>query len=437
MSAPARREETRLREFPAEESWALEQDAADEVAWARGEFELPPGPDGRPLVYLAGNSLGLIPRAARALVARELDDWARLGVEAHLEGRTPWYSYHERLREPLARLVGAGPGEVVAMNSLTVNLHLMLVSFFRPAGSRCRILIEDAAFPSDRYAVVSHLESRGLDPADALLVARPRAGEAVLRTEDVEALLAERGAELALVLLGGVHYYTGQLFEMARIARAARRAGAAVGFDLAHAAGNAVLQLHDWDVDFAVWCSYKYLNGGPGAVGGAFVHARHAGDLGRPRYAGWWGNDPRTRFEMHRNTAFVPVPGADGWQLSNPPILSMAPLRAALDLFDRAGMAALRAKSERLTGYLEHLVERLAGGAAELLTPRDPAQRGCQLSLRLGPRARAVVEGLRARGVVADFREPDVIRLAPTPLYNTFHEVWRTGRMLSELLRPE
>jgi kynureninase len=418
----------------AREEWALEQDARDPLAWCRGEFELPTGPDGLPLVYLCGNSLGPMPRAARALVSAELEDWARLGVEAHLAGRTPWYSYHERLREPLARLVGAAPGEVVAMNSLTVNLHLMLVSFFRPDGSRRKILIEDGAFPSDRYAVTSHLRSRGLDPAETLLAVSPRRGEAALRTEDLEALIVERGAEIALILLPGVQYYTGQLLDLERLAGAGGRAGSVVGFDLAHAAGNVPLRLHDWGADFAVWCSYKYLNGGPGAVGGCFVHARHGRDAARARYAGWWGNDPATRFEMHRNLEFVPVEGADGWQLSNPPILAMAPLRAALDVFDKAGLPALRARSARLTGYLEQLLDGLPPGRIELLTPREPAARGCQLSLRLAG-ARAVFERLVERGVIGDFREPDVIRLAPAPLYNTFHEVWRAGRVLAELLQ--
>ena len=434
MSAPARSSGSVA--WQAEEGWALEQDAHDPLAWCRGEFELPRGADGRPLVYLCGNSLGPMPRAARELIAAEVDDWSRLGVDAHLEGRTPWYTYHERLREPLARLVGAEPAEVVAMNSLTVNLHLMLVSFYRPAGPRRRILLEEGAFPSDRYAVTSHLLCRGLDPAEALLVAAPRPGEATLRTEDLEAVLAERGGEIALVLLPGVQYFTGQLLDLERITRAARRAGCAVGFDLAHAVGNTVLRLHDWGADFAVWCSYKYLNGGPGSAGGAFVHARHARDASLPRLAGWWGNDPSTRFDMHRNPEFVPVAGADGWQVSNPPILSMAPLRASLDLFDRAGIAALRARSERLTGYLEHLLHRGGGGGLEIIPPREPTARGCQLSFRLPGRARAVYDGLRARGVVGDLREPDVIRVAPAPLFNTFHEVWRAARALSELLQP-
>jgi len=419
--------------FLAEESWALAQDRDDPLRWGRAEFELPLGAGGQPLVYFCGNSLGLMPRAARTQLEAELSDWARLGVEAHFAGQTPWYSYSEGLRAPLGRLVGAKPHEVVAMNSLTINLHLMLTSLYRPQGPRRKILIEEAAFPSDAYAVMSHLESRGIG-SDAVLVARPRVGERLLRTEDIEALLRERGAEIALVWLGGVHYYTGQLLDLRRIAGAARAAGCIVGYDLAHAAGNVVLQLHDWEVDFAVWCSYKYLNAGPGAVGGCYVHERHGRDRTLPRLAGWWGNDPDTRFQMQSLPRFIPVEGADGWQVSNPPIFAMAPLRASLALFDRAGMVALRSKSERLTGYLEFLLARPGGAAVGLLTPREPSARGCQLSLLARGKAEALVGALRERGFVTDFREPDVIRVAPTPLYNTFHEVWRFAVALGELL---
>lgn len=419
----------------AQEEWALTRDAADPLAWCRAEFELPAGPAGRPLVYFCGNSLGLMPRAARGMVEAELDDWARLAVLAHLEGKTPWYSYHERLREPLARVVGARPEEVVAMNSLTVNLHLMLATFYRPAPGREKVLMEEGAFPSDRYAVTSHLKTRGVDPAQALLLARPRPGETALRTEDLETLLQEHGGEIAVVFLPGVQYFTGQLLDMGRITLAGRGAGCVVGFDLAHAAGNAMVKLHDWNVDFAVWCSYKYLNGGPGAVAGCFVHERHGRDRTLPRYAGWWGNDPETRFQMHRNPEFIPVEGADGWQLSNPPILAMAPLLASLDLFDRSGMPALRAKSEELTGYLEFLLDRLPAGRLELITPGDPASRGCQLSLRVPRAGRDLFDALQTRGFLGDYREPDVIRFAPVPLYNSFHEVWRLGQALEQLLR--
>jgi len=419
----------------AREEWALARDAADPLAWCRAEFELPTTVEGTVQVYFCGNSLGLMPKAARANVLAELDDWARLGVLGHLEAKTPWYSYHERLREPLARVVGARSDEVVAMNSLTVNLHLMLATFYRPVPGREKIVMEQGAFPSDRYAVTSHLRTRGLDPARSLLLAHPRPGEAILRTEDLESLLLERGREIALLLLPGVHFVTGQLIDMGRVALAAREAGVVVGYDLAHAAGNVALKLHDWNVDFAVWCSYKYLNGGPGAVGGCFVHQRHGRDGTLPRYAGWWGNDPETRFQMHRNPEFIPVEGADGWQLSNPPILAMAPLLAALDLFERSGMPALRAKSEQLTGYLEFLLTRLPAGRLELITPRDPGSRGCQLSIRVPDAALDLFDTLQSRGFLGDFREPDVIRFAPAPLYNTFHEVWRLGQALEQQLR--
>ncbi|MGE0442462.1 MAG: kynureninase, partial [Gemmatimonadales bacterium] len=354
--------------------WARAQDAADPLGPLRSEFEFPDGEGGQPLVYLCGNSLGLMPHRVRALVEQELDDWARFAVEGHHEAATPWYSYHENFRESGARLVGARPGEVVMMNALTVNLHLLMVSFYRPAGRRRKVVIEEAAFPSDTYAVASHLAARGIDPEENVVVARPEPGSHCLDTAALEALIARLGDELALVLLPGVQYYTGQRLDVARITNAAHAAGAIAGFDLAHAAGNVPLELHDWNVDFAAWCSYKYLNAGPGAVGGCFVHARHA-DAGLPRFAGWWGNDPDTRFRLHLNERFVPRPGADGWQISNPPVFAMTPLLASIGQFDRVGMAALRAKSERLTGYLEYLIDRIPAGRVEQITPRDPAAR--------------------------------------------------------------
>ena len=414
--------------FSPDEAFALGLDAADPLARSRDRFHLPLTPDGEPVVYFCGNSLGLQPKEARAIVEQELEAWARLGVGAHFEAPTPWYSYHEVFRESGARLVGARPGEVVMMNSLTVNLHLMMVSFYRPTRDRYRILVEASAFPSDAYALASHVRHHSLDPTEALVIAAPRPGEAVVRTEDVEALLEKQGPEIALVLLGGVHYLTGQVLDMARIAAAARRQGCAVGFDLAHAVGNIPLRLHDWQVDFAVWCSYKYLNAGPGAVAGCFVHETHGKDAARPRFAGWWGNDPETRFLMQQE--FVPREGADGWQLSNPPILALAPLRASLAIFDEVGMAALRAKSERLTGYLHDLIDRIPGDRFRVMTPREPAARGCQLSIGVRD-ARAVSRALAARGVVVDVREPDIVRVAPVPLYNSFHEVWRFARILA------
>jgi kynureninase len=411
-----------------EEAFALELDRDDRLASCRTLFHIPAGADGQPVVYFCGNSLGLAPRTARALVEAEVSAWERLGVDAHFRDETAWYSYHELFRESGARLVGALPGEVVMMNGLTVNLHLMLATFYRPTPARHRILIEGGAFPSDGYAVRSHIGHHGLDPARSLVVARPRPGEDLIRLEDVEALIERHGREIALVLMSGVHYLTGQVFDMERIAAVARRHGCRVGFDLAHAVGNVPLRLHDWEVDLAVWCSYKYLNAGPGAVAGCFVHERHGRNAALPRLAGWWGTDPERRFLMEPE--FVPREGADGWQLSNPPIFSMAPLRASLAIFDGVGMEALRAKSVALTGYLQYLIDRISGERIETITPREPAARGCQLSIRVRERARDVLKALTSEDVVVDFRAPDVIRVAPVPLYNTFHEVWRFSGIL-------
>lgn len=397
-------------------------DEADPLAQQRERFAMPQREDGSPAIYLLGNSLGLMPHTARDAVERELVRWKTLGVHGWFEGSPSWYTYQEPLREMAARVVGAQPDEVIMMNSLTVNLHLMLVSFYRPEGTRTRILMEDHAFPSDRYAVTSHVRTRGLDPSTTVLVARPREGERTVRTEDLEALLAERGREIALVMLGGINYLSGQCFDMERIAAAARAQGCMVGFDLAHAAGNVPQSLHDWDVDFAVWCTYKYLNAGPGAVGGCFVHERHAAAHDLPRLAGWWGNDPATRFEMRE--AFEPDRGVNGWQVSNPAILSLAAAGASLEIFDDVGMAALRRKSIALTGYLEVLLRELESPQFEILTPSDPAARGCQLSLRFADGGEEIFRKLEERGVAIDFREPGVIRAAPVPLYNTFEDVW-------------
>ena len=421
--------------FEATEAWARARDQADPVAPLRHEFEFPRGEDGMPLVYLCGNSLGLMPKAVPDLMQQELADWGRFAVEGHMGAKTPWYSYHENFRDTGARLVGARPGEVVMMNALTVNLHLMMVTFYRPEGRRTRIVIEESAFPSDSYAVATHVQSRGLDPAEHVIVLRPDEGGHTISTETVEHLLAERGDEIALVLLPGVQYYTGQRFDLARITRAAHAAGAIAGFDLAHAAGNVPLALHDWDVDFAAWCNYKYVNAGPGAIGGCFVHERHGHNPELPRYAGWWGNDPATRFRLHLNEAFVPREGADGWQISNPNIFSMTPLLASLGQFDRVGMAALRVKSLDLTAYLEFLISRAKPGRLEIITPSDPEARGCQLSLLIKENGRGVFDALRARGILPDFRQPDVIRMSPVPMYNSFVDVWRAGSALVEALR--
>ena len=420
--------------FQPDEAFARQLDADDPLRGHRDRFLIPCRPDGRPVVYFAGNSLGLQPKSVRPLLDQELNDWANLGVDAHFSGKTPWYSYHEVFRESGARLVGARPGEVVMMNSLTVNLHLMMVSFYRPTPTRFKILIEDPCFPSDLYAVKTQLQYRGYDPAEALVIVKPRKGEHLLRTDDIDELLDKSGDRIALVMLGGVNFVTGQVLDMAHITAAAKRHGCVVGLDLAHAAGNIPLQLHDWDVDFAVWCNYKYLNCGPGAVGGCFVHNRHGetGDL--PRFGGWWGNDPTTRFQMHLQPEFVPRGGAEGWQISNPPILSMAPVRASLAIFDEASMPALRAKSERLTGYLEYLLDRVGSPRIEIITPRDPAQRGCQLSLLVHDRPKELLEALHGEGMICDFREPNVLRVAPTPLYNSYSDVWQFVGALTRLL---
>ena len=417
-------------DFEPDESFARRLDEADPLAGYRQRFYVPPRPDGEPTIYFCGNSLGLQPRTARPILDQELDDWAKLAVNAHLGGRRPWYAYHEIFNDSIARLVGAEPGEVVIMNSLTVNIHLMLVSFFQPTPDRHRILMESPAFPSDLYAVQTHLRSRGLDPAGSLVQVAPREGEHTIRSEDLETVLEEQGSQVALVWLGGVNYFTGQVFDMSGITAAAKRHGCTVGFDLAHGVGNVPLRLHDWDVDFACWCSYKYLNGGPGAVAGCFVHEKHAAGGRLPRYAGWWGDDPETRFRMHLQRDFVAQPGAAGWQISNPPILAMAPLKAALDLFDEAGMDALREKSVLLTGYLRYLLQRQPGGRFEIITPAEPQEQGCQLSVLVHNEPRKRHEALGAEGVVCDFREPNVIRVAPVPLYNTFHEVWRFSRIM-------
>jgi kynureninase len=423
---------------------ARARDARDPLAGFRARFALPLDARGEPLTYLCGHSLGLQPLAARERVNEELEEWARLAVQAHEQGRRPWVPYHENLTAGLAALTGARPDEVVAMNSLTVNLHLMLASFYRPQGKRTRILIEAGAFSSDRHAVASQIAWRGLDPEATLLELPPPAGEATVPEAAIEDCLRRHGAEIALVLWPGVQFRTGQSFDIARIAEAAHAAGCIAGFDLAHSIGNTPLGLHAADADFAVWCSYKYLNGGPGAIGGCFVHQRHSeaqlrtrhgGALPGVRLAGWWGHEEPTRFLMEPQ--FRAATGAAAWQISNPPILAAAPLIASLSIFLQAGMDALRAKSVALTGFLEELLRPLAP-AVEILTPRDPARRGCQLSLRLTAgehRGKQVFDALTAHGVVCDWRSPDIIRVAPVPLYNRFEDAWRLADTLRETLQ--
>ena len=428
-------QELKRADAAAGEAAAL--DAADPLAGFAREFHHPHDSDGRKLLYFGGHSLGLQPKGAAAMIDQELSDWRRLGVLGHHEATRPWIPYHERAAPALADLAGALQGEVVAMNSLTVNLHLMMVSFFRPDATRNRVLIESSAFPSDRYAVVSQLEFHGLNANQNLIELQPRPGERTLRTEDMIERIEQEGARLALVLLPGVQYLTGQSLDMQALIAAARRAGASVGVDLAHAIGNTILRLHDWNPDFAVWCSYKYLNAGPGAVGGCFVHERHAKNFQLPRFAGWWGHNKAERFLY--DPSFDPIDGAQGWQISNPPILSTAPLLASLEIFQRAGMPALRRKSIALTGFMQRLIEERLSAAVEIITPKDPEQRGCQLSLRIARPAAAAkrcLVQLIAEGVVGDWREPDVLRLAPIPLYNSFADVHAAVDILARALRP-
>src|SRR5438445_11457414 len=419
--------------FSSVEHFALQLDSEDALRHVRQKFHLPLGKDDKPLIYFAGNSLGLMPKAARAIVEEELDNWAKLGVDAHRAAGTPAYTYQEALREPTSRLVGAKPLEVICMNSLTVNLHLMMATFYRPTKSRFGILMEEPAFPSDTYAIKTQIAHHGLDPKDALILARPRKGEFTIRTEDVVDLIDKHAEQLAVVILAGVNFFTGQLFDIAEITAAARKHGIIAGFDFAHAIGNVPLLLHDWNVDFAVWCSYKYLNAGPGAVAGAFVHERHATNTKLTRLAGWFGTYPNTRFRLHLEPEFIPVPSADGWQISNPPIFSMAPLRASLAIFDEAGgIEPLRAKSIKLTGYLQFLLQQNSSKRFTVITPRNTNAHGCQLSILANEHPKELFKKLETGGVKCDFREPNIIRAAPTPLYNTFHDVWRFAKILTE-----
>lgn len=414
-------------------------DRSDPFRRFRDEFHIPRADkSGDEEVYLMGNSLGLQPKRTRQYVDEELERWRTLGVRGHLEGRTAWLPYHELLNEPMARIVGGLPQEVVVMNSLTTNLHLMFATFYQPTPHKHKILIESRAFPSDQYAVESQIRWRGLNPEDSLLVCRPQPGAARLDTDAICQQIDDHGRELALVLLPGVQYLTGQMLDIPQITRAARRHDVIVGFDLAHAAGNVELRLHDWDVDFAIWCTYKYLNSGPGAVGGCFVHSRHVSDTTLPRLAGWWGHDKASRFEMPDR--FVPIATAEGWQLSNPPILAMAGVRAALEVFDEAhGVRALREKSLRLNDYAIQLLDHVLGDRIELISPRDPAARGCQLSMRaksLGG-SLSLQESLEQRGVATDFRQPDILRAAPVPLYNSFVDVYQFVQILNQCLQVE
>ena len=407
--------------------------AKDALGHFRDKFYIPKQPNGEDVLYFTGNSLGLQPKSAADYIEQELKDWKTLGVEGHFKAKNPWMPYHEFLTEQMANVVGARAIETVVMNSLTVNLHLLMVSFYRPTPERHKIVIEAGAFPSDQYAVASQIKFHGFNVADSLIELKPRENEIVLQTEDIEKTIAENGDSIALILLGGVNYYTGQLFDMRRIAEAGHKSGAIVGFDLAHAAGNVELNLHDWNADFAAWCSYKYLNSGPGGIAGVFVHERHAESFDLPRFAGWWGHDKKTRFLM--DSTFVPIKGAEGWQLSNPPIFQMAALRASLEIFEEAGMKNLTEKSRKLTGYLEFLLGEIKDERISVITPSNPRERGCQLSIRVREADKNLFEAISERGVIADWREPDVIRVAPVPLYNTFTDVFRFAEILKDCLK--
>lgn len=406
-------------------------DAQDDLKNFRDRFLLPKA-NGKECIYLCGHSLGLQPKTARAFLDQELIDWANLGVEGHFHARNPWMPYHRLLTAQTAALVGAQPAEVVVMNSLTVNLHLMMASFYRPTQKRHKVLVERGAFPSDQYAVDSQIRFHGFNPESSLIELTPREGESCMRDDDIEALIDRDGESIALIMIGGVNYGTGQAFDMASITRAGQRKGCIVGFDLAHAAGNTPLRLHDWGPDFAVWCSYKYMNGGPGCVAGCFVHERHTHAVNLPRFAGWWGHNEKTRFQM--GPEFHPMPGAEGWQLSNPPILALAPLRASMEIFAEAGMERLRAKSLSLTAYMEFLLDQHASTKFSVVTPRDPAHRGAQLSIRLPRGGRGLCDRLAAEGVIGDWREPDTFRVAAVPLYTSYHDVYRFVQCFSAAL---
>lgn len=415
-------------------AFARKLDRQDPLALRRKDFEVPRH-NGKSVVYFVGNSLGLQPKTTRKFVNEELDDWSSLAVEGHFHGKRPWLYYHKFSKKVLAKLVGAKPLEVVAMNQLTVNLHLMMVSFYRPTKKRFKIIIESGAFSSDQYAVETQIRFHQLNPSDTLVELKPRPDEHTLRTEEIIAAIKEHGEQLALVLLPGVQYYSGQFFEIKKITKAAHEAGAIAGFDLAHAVGNVPLQLHKDDVDFAVWCSYKYLNSGPGGIAGAFIHERHKNNTNIPRFAGWWGHSESERFQMKKG--FKPMAGADGWQLSNVPILASAAHLASLQVFDSTSMAQLRKKSLLLTGYLHFLLNEIDNSERlfEIITPTNPDMRGCQLSILMRKNGKKVFSGLMKRGIYTDWREPDVIRAAPVPLYNSFSDVYIFASTFASLLK--
>lgn len=416
-------------------AFARQLDKHDPLKQFREQFYIPII-NGKDAIYFAGNSLGLQPRSVQDFVVNELEDWANFAVEGHFHAGNPWFSYHELFPPLLKNIVGALPEEIVVMNHLTVNLHLLMTSFYRPTQKRYRIICEAKAFPSDQYALESQARIHGFDPADAIIEVSPRAGEHCIRTEDIVTAINQSGDSTALVLFGGINYYTGQVLDMKAITAAAHQVGAYCGFDLAHAIGNVELKLHDWDVDFACWCSYKYLNSGPGGVAGAYIHQKHTLDTQIPRLAGWWGHDKTTRFQMEKG--FNPIPTAEGWQLSNAPILSMAAHKAALEIVEDAGMENLLQKGKQLSDYLLFILDEINAGSAEpmieVITPRNENEKGCQISMLMLQKGKAVFEALKNRAVIADWREPNVIRVAPVPLYNTFRDVFTFGQIVKEIL---
>ena len=419
-------------EYQKSIEYAIHQDKKDKLSFLREQFHIPKDKYGNDWMYFTGNSLGLQPKTTQKYIKQELDDWANYGVEGHFEGETPWMPYHEFLTEKMAKIVGAKPLEVVIMNTLTTNLHLLMVSFYRPTPKKYKIVIESDAFPSDRYAVQSQLEFHGFDPDDGLIAWKPPKGEELLRIEDLEKIVSDQGDEIALLLIGGVNYYTGQFLDLKRIAQIGHEKDCVVGIDLAHGAGNVSPELHHSGVDFAAWCTYKYLNSGPGSLAGLFVHERHATNKSLPRFAGWWNHNKETRFNMRQ--PFDVMSGAEGWQLSNPPILSMAAIRASLDMFDEVGMNALREKSEKLTGYFEFLINQIDSKSIKIITPSNPKERGCQLSIQVKNADKRLHKKLTENNVITDWREPDVIRCAPVPMYNSFQDVFKMVEILKKVL---
>lgn len=418
--------------FKTDIDFAQLLDQEDTLQKFRFSFHIPKQKNGKDFLYFCGNSLGLQPVSVQQILLEELEDWKNLGVEGHFHARRPWMPYHELFNEKLSKVVGALPEEIVVMNTLTTNLHLMMVSFYRPTREKYKIVIEASAFPSDKYAVESQIRFHGFQPETALIQLRPRQGEETLRMEDIEYTLSQNEESIALVMLGGVNYYTGQKFNIEEITKIGHRIGAKVGFDLAHATGNVILQLHDWNVDFAVWCHYKYMNSGPGSIAGAFIHKKHHAQNQIPRFEGWWGHEKKTRFKMP--SRFIPENSAEAWQTSNAPVFSMAPLFASLELFEKAGMNALQAKSEKLTNYLEFLLKQIPTDRIQIITPADPNQRGCQLSIQVKNADKSIYNKISEQGVIADWREPDVIRVAPVPLYNKFEDIWHFVQILKNCI---